>query len=92
MVIVETLNYLARHAGCRAASHCAASLYSSQVLQILRPVLDDELTAVQFLEKYADQKVGFTDCVSFVLMKRERIKRVFTFDRHFGYAEFEIVP
>jgi uncharacterized protein len=38
--------------------------------------------------KYSDQRVSFTDCISFVLMKRERVKIAFTFDRHFSLAGF----
>jgi uncharacterized protein len=40
------------------------------------------------LHKYADQRVSFTDCISFVMMKRERVKIAFTFDRHFSLAGF----
>ncbi len=42
--------------------------------------------------KLADQGPSFTDCVSFVLMKRRRLRRVFTFDRHFAAAGFEMWP
>ncbi|RLB20138.1 MAG: VapC toxin family PIN domain ribonuclease, partial [Deltaproteobacteria bacterium] len=35
---------------------------------------------------------SFTDCVSFVLMKSQNIKRVFTFDQHFQIAGFQIFP
>ena len=42
--------------------------------------------------KFADQQVSFTDCVSFVLMRRNRLERAFTFDRHFASAGFEITP
>lgn len=34
--------------------------------------------------------MSFTDCLS--LMRRHRIRRVFTFDRHFALAGFEAVP
>ena len=48
--------------------------------------------AIDTLEKYADQKITFTDCVSFVLMKKEGIKRAFSFDFHFRLAGYEVVP
>jgi predicted nucleic acid-binding protein len=62
------------------------------VLTILRPDPDDEGRAVELLEKFADQKLSFTDAVSFALMRRHRLARAFTFDRHFARAGFEIVP
>jgi predicted nucleic acid-binding protein len=40
----------------------------------------------------ADQRVQFADCVSFVMMRRYRPKRVFGFDRHFAMAGFELWP
>ncbi len=61
-------------------------------MTILRPDADDEEKAVDVFAKFADQQVSFTDCISFVLMRRNRLERVFTFDRHFGSAGFEIMP
>jgi len=36
--------------------------------------------------------VSFTDCVSFSLMRRYKLSRVFTFDRHFAAAGFTVWP
>ena len=58
----------------------------------LRPDADDETAAVELFAKFADQQVSFTDCVSFVLMRRHRLERAFTFDRHFADAGFEVLP
>jgi predicted nucleic acid-binding protein len=48
--------------------------------------------AVGFFRELADQQVSFTDCVSFALMRRYRLMRVFTFDRHFAAAGFTVWP
>ncbi len=69
----------------RAVPECAV-LYPSDAVsawKVLRPDQDDETSAVSFLRKYADQRIGFTDCISFALMRARRIRRAFTFDRHF---------
>jgi len=58
----------------------------------LRPDADDEIRAVDLFSKFADQKVSFTDCVSFVLMRRHRLQRAFAFGRHFVEAGFEVTP
>ena len=70
------------------AADRAENIYASQALEILYSTRDDELEAIRLLRKYADQGVSFTDCVSFVLMKRCRIATAFTFDHHFERAGF----
>lgn len=47
---------------------------------------------LDWIEKYDDQDFPFADAVSFALMKRRRIRRALTFDRHFAAAGFEMLP
>ena len=89
-VLNEAFTLLARRAGYHFAAQRARRILSSDVLTILRPVEEDEYAAVDLLEKYADQAVSFTDCVSFVLMRRHGIKEVFSFDSHFARAGFQL--
>jgi predicted nucleic acid-binding protein len=91
-VVDETLTLLGRRTSYAFAAGRADALYASRVLSILRPDAGDESTAVDLFRKFADQKVSFTDCVSFALMRRHRLKRAFTFDRHFADAGFEMWP
>ncbi len=91
-VIDEMLTLLARRAGYDFAVQRAKNIYASQTLHILRPDKKDELNAVKHFSTYADQNISFTDCISFVLMKREKINRVFSFDRHFAMAGFNLIP
>jgi hypothetical protein len=58
----------------------------------LRSDAEDGLAALDLFARFADQKVGFTDCASFALMRRHRLSRAFTFDRHFLAAGFEVFP
>lgn len=56
---------------------------------------DDAVSAIysfDLMQKYADQRVSFTDCVSFVLMKKYRVGTAFSFDRHFEMAGFAVEP
>lgn len=89
-VLDELLTLLARRTSYEFASERARGLFTSQALEILRPDGEDELRAVDYFEKFADQRVSFTDCVSFALMKKRRIRRAFSFDRHFALAGFEL--
>jgi len=91
-VLDETFTLLARRTSCSFAADRAEAIYASQALTILRPDAADEATALGLFRKLADQKVSFTDCISFALMRRHRVKRAFTFDRHFNLAGFDIWP
>lgn len=48
--------------------------------------------ALRLMQKFADQHVSFTDCLSFVLMRREGLREVFGFDGHFTAAGFRLRP
>jgi predicted nucleic acid-binding protein len=91
-VLDETFTLLGRRSSYAFAADRARALLGSTALTILRPEADDEARAVELFAKFADQKVSFTDCVSFVLMRRHRLARAFTFDRHFADAGFELMP
>ena len=91
-VLDEAFTLLGRRGGYTFAAQRARNIYASHNVKIIRPGLDDELKAIDLFEKYADQNLSFTDCVSLVLMQTRKIKRVFTFDNHFQYLGFQIFP
>ncbi len=53
---------------------------------------DVEADAEKILKQYHDQDFSYTDAVSFVIMKRQKIKKAFSFDKHFLTAGFVNVP
>lgn len=91
-VLDETFSLLGRRAGYQFAAQRAMAIFSSDAFTILRPDKSHELAALRYFERYSDQMVSFTDCISFVLMKEYKIKRVFTFDKHFELAGFQVIP
>ena len=91
-VLDEIFTLLARRAGYSFAAQKAHIIYSSEVLTILRPDERDEKQAVELFEKFADQNVSFTDCISFILMRKRKLKRAFSFDKHFELAGFKLYP
>jgi len=91
-VLDETLTLLGRRTSHTFAAERGRALYASRDLDILRPDGEVELAALDLFEKYADQAVSFTDCTSFVLMRRAGVKRAFSFDAHFEIAGFELWP
>jgi hypothetical protein len=92
LVLAETFTLLARWAGVGFAADRARNIFGWEHLTILRPGPEDDREAVPAMQKYADQRVSFTDCVSFVLMRRKGIERAFGFDRHFVAAGFGLWP
>jgi hypothetical protein len=91
-VLDEVFTLMGRRAGYGFAAERARNIYASKVITILRPDREDEINALKLFEKYADQRTSFTDCISFVLMRRNRITRVFTFDAHFSLPGFTPIP
>ncbi len=91
-VLDETVTLLARRAGASFAAERARAMLTSGRLTIVRPTSDDELVALEMLEKFADKQLSFTDCLSFVLMRARGVRRAFAFDRHFREAGFVLWP
>ena len=91
-VLDETFTLLGRRAGYDFSVQRATNIYASRLLTILRPNQKDEIKAIELFQKFAEHQVSFTDCISFVLMRREKIKRVFAFDNHFQWAGFNLHP
>ena len=46
--------------------------------------------ALNMYEDYSDKYWGLVDCTSFLIMKKNRIKKVLTTDNHFIQAGFEV--
>jgi len=89
-IIDETITLLMRKTTPIFAVEKAKIFYQTEVFKILRTDMDDELSALKLLEKYKDQEITFTDCLTAVLMKRYNIKKIFTYDGHFNLFNFEI--
>ena len=90
LVLSETLTYLGRHVNYNFAVQKGKILYASHWLGILRPMEEEDTAGLRYFEKFADQEVSFTDCVSFALMHNRKVRQVFSFDRHFSLAGFEL--
>ena len=91
-VLDETFTLLGRRAGNKFAAQRALNIYASKLITILRPTREDEIKAIDLFQSLSDQRVSFTDCISFVLMRKEKIKRAFSFDKHFSMLGFELLP
>lgn len=90
LVLNETFTLLGRRSSYAFAKEKASIIYTSDKLTTLRSDRQDELEALYYLEKFADQKVSYCDCISFVLMKHYQIQQAFSFDQHFSLAGFDL--
>jgi uncharacterized protein len=87
-VLLEIGNALARKFKQQAVE-AIGHLLTSEDVQVLR--LTPELFAEAFAlyESHRDKEWGLTDCISFVVMRREGVQEALTFDQHFVQAGFE---
>ena len=91
-IVDELATLLGRLAGFRYAADRIEALFGSGNIDVLYSSKEDEIEALRWMRKYADKNISFTDCVSFAMMRRHRIRTVFTFDRHFRDAGFQVIP
>ena len=68
------------------------ALLNSQAVTLVH--VEESLFAEAWREfsRHADKRYSLTDCVSFVVMRRRRIKKALAFDKHFAQAGFDRVP
>jgi predicted nucleic acid-binding protein len=90
-VVDELATLLGRIAGYRYAAERIDDLYASESIDVLSSTRGDEMDAIRWMRKFADKQISFTDCISFAMMRRLKIRMVFTFDRHFRDAGFQII-
>ena len=88
-VLDESVTLLARRTNYAWASDWGRDVLASGI-SWLRADENDWKTALNLMRKFADQGVSFTDCLSFVLMRREGLREVFGFDGHFAAAGFRL--
>jgi len=98
-VVIPELSYLVlRSLGYAKLIRFLRSIVAGEFV-LVRTELHDLNRAAEILEKYADAKVDFVDCVIVAIAERLNIERILTVDRrHFNLFRpvhcefFEIVP
>jgi len=91
MVLVELLNTFSesdsRSRG--AAAKLAEVLQATARVRVVPQTPEQFETALQRYKRADDKNWSITDCASFQIMERERIRSAFTHDKHFSQAGFE---
>lgn len=92
LVIHETFMLLSRRISRKAAVAFLDEIYTDSNVQIFHSDHTVEKEAYETIRKYTEQDFSVADCVSFAIMKREGLKRAFTFDKHFKTMRFSVEP
>ena len=90
-VVLETFTYLQRTLGAEVALAWRAALARTPRLEIFDCTAADLALSWEWLERRELHKLGIVDATSFVLMKKHRVRRAFTFDVHFAAAGFTLL-
>jgi len=91
-VFDETVTLTQARLGHRRAVTVGRALLDLALVELLSIVPADERAAWSLFEKRPDKSYSFTDCTSFVLMRRERIATAVALDEHFTQEGFVVVP
>jgi len=90
-VVAETLNLAVARRGRIVADRLLQLLDTSSGLRIEWIGPEHFEAARAFFRRHADHDYSFTDCTSFVLMDRLRIRDALTSDHHFVEAGFRML-
>ena len=91
-VFDETVTLCQTRLGHEVAAMTGETLRDPEVVDLIRLSSGDEGAAWQLFLARPDKGYSFTDCTSFVLMRRARLNRAAALDRHFIQEGFEASP
>jgi uncharacterized protein len=91
-VFDETVTLCRYRLGHDIAAAVGNVLRDGATIDIVRVSADDDRQAWRLFLERPDQRYSFTDCTSFVLMRRLRLGRAVSLDEDFVHEGFEIVP
>ena len=90
-VVLETFTFLERNALRDVALAWKDSLDELKHFRIIECRSADMQKAWTYFRRNDLHKLSAVDATSFVIMKREKLRSVFTFDHHFAVVKFRLV-
>ncbi len=91
-VFVETMNLTKARLGPEYAIAFGRQLKASKTFYPLILIDDDKRNTWDIFERYDDKEWSYVDCSLLAVAQRLKIRRIFTFDRHFRQMGLEVVP
>lgn len=92
LIFIETLGWIRHKAGKTVAVKIGDYLTNGEGLQKERVNFDDEQEAWELFQKLNGRGLSMVDCTSIILMKRLKIKDIFTFDQDFKKLGLKVFP
>ncbi|MDL5053046.1 PIN domain-containing protein [Oscillatoria laete-virens NRMC-F 0139] len=89
-ILDEVATAICRTQSPRRAAEWVRMQLDMGLIRWCQPLPDDLISATGWLGKLTDQRVNFTDCLSFSVMNRMGLRCAFSFDQHFVFAGFQI--
>lgn len=89
-VLDETFTIIRFRMSHKAAILFGDSIFNSNIVKIESIASENMFQAWEMFKKYKDKDFSFTDCTSFCLMKKRKIRKAFSFDKHFKQIGMEI--
>ena len=87
LILIEIADSLSK---VKFRQECIITIEKLRKFETVVDITQDRMkTAWSLYEKMSDKEWGFTDCYSFVVMKKYDIKQALTTDKHFEQAGFE---
>jgi predicted nucleic acid-binding protein len=91
-VFDETVTFCASRLGHRAAVVMGGMLRNPAEVQIVHASVTDEQAAWELFQERTDRQYSFTDCISFVLMRRLKLSVAIAMDADFKREGFTVEP
>ncbi|MCB1058138.1 MAG: type II toxin-antitoxin system VapC family toxin [Acidobacteria bacterium] len=91
-ILDEIVTLCQARLGHGAAERVGAVLLDSGAVDLVRLTARDELAAWHLFVERPDKQYSFTDCTSFVLMRRLGLGSAIALDHHFRQEGFGVVP
>lgn len=91
-VFDETVTLCRRKLGYGAACLVGEALRDAEVADVVRVTVEDEAEAWRLFLDRDDKHYSFTDCTSFVLLRRLRVQHVLALDDDFRREGFTTLP
>ncbi|MEK7728385.1 MAG: PIN domain-containing protein [candidate division KSB1 bacterium] len=87
-VLDEVYTGLLTRVGHFAAVDFGEKIRNAQTVQVIHITAEIEDKAWELFKQYSDKEFSFTDCTSFIVMRRFNLIEVFTNDHHFEQMGF----
>jgi predicted nucleic acid-binding protein len=88
LILAEVHRVALVRMGIRPAAMMLDRIEASRVVVLVHASAEHHRSARRWLAKLADQRISYTDGVSFAVMEAARCRDVMTFDHHFAIAGF----